>query len=96
MTIEQLRDKRADVLRVIARHGGGADVLVFGSTARGEPGPGSDLDLIVKMESGRSLMDRVRMTMELEQMLGLPVETVSPAALHPLLKEEVMREARRL
>ncbi|MBE0660749.1 MAG: nucleotidyltransferase family protein [Bryobacteraceae bacterium] len=96
MTIEQLRKRRADVLRVVARHGGRPEVLVFGSTARGEAGAGSDLDLIVELQAGRSLMDRVRMGLELEEMLGLPVETVSPAALHPLLRASVLAEAQRL
>ena len=41
-------------------------------------------------------MDRVRMGLELEEMLGLPVETVSPAALHPLLRASVLAEAQRL
>lgn len=96
MTLEQLRARRAEVLKVIAGHGGRTEVLVFGSTARGESGESSDLDLIVEMEAGRSLLDRVKMAMELERILGLPVETVSPAALHPLVKESVMREAQRL
>jgi hypothetical protein len=96
VTLEQLRQRRAEVLRVITRHGGRTDVLVFGSTARGESGAASDLDLIIEMEAGRSLLDRVKMAMELEEMLGLPVETVSPAALHPLMRASVMREAQHL
>ena len=96
VTIEQLRVRKADVLRVVARHGGQPEVLVFGSPARGEAGEGSDLGLIVGLEGGRSLMDRVRFGLELEEMLGLPVESVSRSALHPLLRASVLAEAQRL
>ncbi len=96
MTLAELQRKRGEVLQVVRRHGGKPEVLVFGSTARGEARPDSDIDMVVELERGRSLMDRVRMTIELEELLGQTVETVSPAALHPMMRERVMREARPL
>lgn len=54
-----LKDKRDEVLRIAAAHGA-LHVRVFGSVARGEAGPKSDIDILVKLESGRSLLDIVR------------------------------------
>ena len=61
MTSEQgmnLQSKRQDILRIAARHGA-RNLRLFGSAARGEDRPESDLDLLVEMESGRSLLDLV-------------------------------------
>lgn len=96
MTITDLRARREEILRVIRQHGGKDDVLVFGSVARGEAGPQSDLDLIVDLDAGRSLFDRVRMMQELEDLLGVKVETVSPRAIHALLRDGILAEARPL
>jgi len=96
MTLAELQRKKGEVLRVVQRHEGKPEVLVFGSTARGEARPDSDIDMVVDLEGGRSLMDRVRMTIELEELLGHTVETVSSAALHPMMRERVMREAQPL
>lgn len=96
MTLAELKRNREAVLQVITHHGGRPEVLVFGSTARGDARPESDIDLLVELESGRSLLDRVKMGMALQSLLGHPVETVSRAALHPLMRERVLKEARPL
>ena len=46
-----VREKRSDILQIAARHGA-SNVRVFGSVARGEAGPGSDLDLLVSLAPG--------------------------------------------
>ena len=53
---ELLKDRREDILRIAAQHGA-HNVRVFGSVARGEAGPDSDVDLLVELESARSLLD---------------------------------------
>jgi predicted nucleotidyltransferase len=53
-----LRERREDVLRIAASHGA-KNVRVFGSLTRGEAGPGSDLDILVALDHGRSLLDIV-------------------------------------
>jgi predicted nucleotidyltransferase len=60
---------------------------VFGSWARGEQQPGSDLDLLVDMEPGRSLLDFVAIKQDLEDLLGCRVDVVTERSLSPYLRE---------
>lgn len=63
---------------------------VFGSIARGEDRPDSDVDLLVQLRSGTSLMDLVTMTRELEALLGRAVDVVSEGGLKG--RDEHIRE----
>lgn len=87
-----LQSHRADILRLAARHGA-TDVRVFGSVARREAGPDSDVDLLVKMDADRSLLDHVALGQELEDLLGRKVDLVSEKALHRRMRERVLGEA---
>jgi predicted nucleotidyltransferase len=87
-----LQDKRDEILRIAAIHGA-QDVRVFGSLARGEAGPESDLDILVKLDPGRSLLDIVAIKQDLEDLLGCDVDVVTEAAISPYIREEVLREA---
>ena len=71
-----LRDHRAEVLALAAANHAG-DVRVFGSIARGEDTPDSDIDLLVKFDPGASLFDLVRFAERLETMLGVHVDVLS-------------------
>ena len=71
-----LREHRAEVLALAAANHAG-DVRVFGSIARGEDTPDSDIDLLVRFESGASLFDLVRFAEKLEAMLGVHVDVLS-------------------
>jgi predicted nucleotidyltransferase len=75
-----LRTHRGEILAAAARHRGGA-VLVFGSVARGDAGPDSDVDLLVEFEDGSSLFDLLELTDELRELLGVEVDVVSARAL---------------
>lgn len=70
---------RDEVLRVAAMHRA-CDVRVFGSVARGEDRPGSDLDLLVSFAPEASLYDVVGLTDALQELLGVSVDVVSAAA----------------
>ncbi|MBI4729135.1 MAG: nucleotidyltransferase domain-containing protein [Acidobacteria bacterium] len=89
---ETLRAARADILAAAARHGA-RRVRVFGSAARGAGGPESDVDLLVDLEPGRSLLDQVELQQELELLLGRPVDLVEPEGLHPAIRDRVLAEA---
>jgi predicted nucleotidyltransferase len=84
-----------EILR-IAHDRGAYDVRVFGSRARGDARPDSDLDLLVCFESGRSLLDLVGMKRALEELLGIRVDVVSERGLSPYLRDSVLAEAKRL
>lgn len=66
---------------------------VFGSVVRGEARTGSDLDLLVKLEPGRSLLDLIAIKQDLEDLLGCEVDVVTEAAISPYMKEQVLKEA---
>ena len=80
------------VRRVATRHGV-RSVRVFGSAARGEQGPDSDLDLLVDMEPKRSLLDLVGFVQDLEEELGRRVDAVTEKALSPYLRDRILEEA---
>jgi predicted nucleotidyltransferase len=75
-----LRVHREQILAAARRHRGGT-VRVFGSVARGDAGPDSDVDLLVEFEDGSSLFDLLELTDELRDLLGVEVDVVSAGAL---------------
>ena len=66
---------------------------VFGSFSRGEARPDSDLDLLVDMEEGRTLLDRIALLQDLEDLLARRVDVVTPRALHRLIRDRILAEA---
>lgn len=91
MTAE-LNKNRDAILRIAAKHGA-RDVRVFGSVARGMASETSDLDLLVVMEPGRSLLDLVALNQDLEDVLGRPVDVVTEGGLSPYLRDRILAEA---
>lgn len=89
---EVLKSKRQEVLQ-IAREYGAYDVRVFGSVARGEAQLDSDIDFLVEMESGRSLLDLGGLVIELQQLLGRPVDVVTERGLKSRIRARVLSEA---
>jgi len=94
MGIEQiLKQKRDDIIKIASRYGA-RKVRVFGSIVRGEARPDSDVDFLVDLEEGRSLMDLGGLLMDLQKLLGRNVDIVTEKGLHWYIKEQVLREAR--
>ncbi len=87
-----LQENRDQILCVATKHGA-INLRVFGSVARGEATDGSDIDLLVEMEPGRSLLDRAALVVELEQLLGRKVDVATEKALKPRIRERVLRDA---
>ncbi len=93
MALDQLIvEKRSDILAVASRHGA-LRVRVFGSMARGDAGPGSDVDFLVDLEEGRDLFDLGALLMELQDLLQRNVETVTEEALHRRIRDRILEEA---
>lgn len=77
-----VRDHRDEITEV-ARRNRAIRVRLFGSVARGEDRPGSDIDLLVDFETGSSLFDVLHLQSELESLLGHHVDVVSSGGLKP-------------
>jgi len=89
---ELLREKREEILRIAAEHGA-YNIRIFGSAARGEAGPESDIDFVVEFEPGRSLLDHAGLLVDLQQLLGREVDIVTERGLRPRIREQVLNEA---
>lgn len=87
-----LRSKREDILRLATSHGA-RNVRVFGSLARGESTGASDVDLLVEMEEGRTLLDLVGLWQDLEELLGCNVDVITDGGISPYLRSQIHREA---
>jgi predicted nucleotidyltransferase len=68
-------------------------VRVFGSVARGEAGPDSDVDLLVERGPNPSPFFPGGLIADLEDLLGCRVHVVTEKAVHQMLREKIMREA---
>ncbi len=90
--VKQLADVRPEILRISEAHGA-TRVRVFGSVARGEQTARSDLDLLIDLAPGRSLLDLVAIKQDLTDFLGREVDVVTEAGLSPYLREGVLHEA---
>ena len=90
-----LAENRKSVLRIATEHGAG-NVRVFGSAVRGEATEASDVDFLVEMEPGRSLLDIAALRNDLMDLLGREVDVVTEDSLYWLLRRKILREARPL
>ena len=93
MTLQELRaTKRDEILRIAATRGA-RNVRVFGSVARGENDPLSDIDFLVDLEPGRSLFDLSGLLIDLEAALHSQVDVVTEHGLRSRIRDRVLREA---
>jgi predicted nucleotidyltransferase len=95
ITRNELLSRRADILDVARRHGA-SDVRVIRSVARGDQTPELDVELVVRFEADRSLMDHGLLIEELQELLGVKVDMVSEGASAAASTNGVAREALRL
>jgi len=85
-----------DVITKAAQANGARELRVFGSVARGEEGPDSDIDFLVTLEPGRTLMDLARLESRLEALLGRSVDVVTENGLREPIRTAALREAVRV
>ncbi len=89
---EILKSKREEILDLASRYGA-RNVRVFGSVARGEGAGQSDVDFLVEMEEGRSLLDLVGLWQDLEELLGCEVDVITDRGISPYLRDRIYAEA---
>ena len=90
--VELVRSKRKQILVLAKRHGV-TQVRVFGSMARGDAGPDSDVDLLVEVGGNPSPWFPGGLVAELEELLGRRVQIVTERGLDDLLRDRVLQEA---
>lgn len=93
MSLEELlKAKHEDILRTATKYGA-YNVRIFGSVARGEADEQSDIDLLVEMESRRSLLDIAGLLIDLEELLGCKVDVVTEDGLKERIRDRVLKDA---
>ncbi len=92
ITKELLQEKRVEILKIAAQYGA-SNVRIFGSVARGEATADSDIDFLMDIQAGRSLLNRIALIQDLEDLLGCKVDVAKPEILHENIREQVLKEA---
>ena len=87
--------KRDQILALAAARGA-QRLRIFGSVARGEDHEGSDIDLLIDMPAGTSLLQIVGLQHDIEDALGMRVDLCTERELHPSLRTRILSEARAL
>jgi predicted nucleotidyltransferase len=90
--IDKINEKRDAILRLAQKHGA-INVRIFGSVARGEADEHSDIDFLVDMEPGRTLLDLGGLLMDLRELLGMEVDVVTEKGLKQRIRQRVLEEA---
>jgi len=89
---QRVQELRAQIIQIIKLHGATQPKL-FGSLARGTAGPNSDLDILISLNAGRSLLDIIAIKQDLEDLLGCKVDVMTEAAISPYIRAQVLQEA---
>jgi uncharacterized protein len=87
-----INQNREEILKIADKHGA-YNVRLFGSVARGDATPQSDIDFLVNMQPGRSLMDMGGLLYDLRQLLNVEVDVVTENGLKPRIRKTVLKEA---
>lgn len=91
-TLATLRERRAEILEIGRQHGIRM-IRVFGSVSRGDSTPTSDVDLLVDLEQGRSLLDLGGFVADVQDLLGCRVDVVSARGLRERFRDRVLQDA---
>jgi uncharacterized protein len=93
MTIRELLQTKREAILALAAQYGAANIRIFGSVARNEAGPSSDVDFLIDLERDWSLFDRISLIQDLEDLLGREVDVVTAKNLRPAFKDRIFQEA---
>ncbi len=93
MGIQEIIGKQKGQIFALAAKYGAYNIRIFGSVARGTADEKSDVDFLVELEEGRSLLDLGGLLMDLQKLLERSVDVITPAGLRPRIRDRVLREA---
>ena len=89
---QRLESLKPQVLEVARRYGA-SNLRIYGSIVTGQEHPASDLDLLVDLPKGQSLLGLISLRQELEDLLGCPVDLTEAENLHPLIRIQILEQA---
>lgn len=89
---ELLQSKRTDILQLADKYGA-SNVRIFGSVARDEMRPDSDIDFLIDLAPDRSLLDHIALMQDLEDLLGHKVDVATVRGLREHVKQRILKEA---
>lgn len=92
ISVDNLRADKSRILAIAEKHGA-SNVRVFGSVARGAAGANSDVDFLVDLGAERSLLDKIGLKQDLEDLLGRSVDIAEVATLHDRVRDRVLKDA---
>jgi len=93
MGIREIIGSHREQILALANKYGASEVRIFGSVARGTADEHSDIDFLVDLAPGRSLLDLGGLLYELQHLLGRDVDVITSAGLRPRIRDSVLREA---
>ena len=94
--MNQLIENHRQQIRALASASGAKNIKLFGSMARDDAGPTSDVDFLVEMEKGKSAFALGSPLMDLQDLLGIRVDIVTPGSLHSAIRNKILNEATEL
>jgi predicted nucleotidyltransferase len=92
VSLDSITAQRQRILHIAHQHGA-SDVRVFGSVSKNQATPSSDVDLLVHLDSDRTLLDQIALTQDLEALLNVSVDVVDDDAVHPLIRDDILAHA---
>lgn len=95
MNLDELRTYKPQILAIAAKHGA-SNIRVFGSVARGEADTESDVDFLLTLEKGRTLLDLSGLRLDLMDLLHLEVDVVTEGGVKRYLRAHIHEEAKPL
>lgn len=81
-----------NIISPILKRQGVIEAALFGSIVRGKAKGKSDIDILVKLQKDKTLLDLVGLKLELEEKLGIKVDVLTYDGIHPLLKDRILGE----
>jgi predicted nucleotidyltransferase len=93
MELAELLQHHRDKILQLAKQHGAYNIKIFGSVARGEATEDSDIDFLIELESGRSLIDRIALIQDLEDLLGRKVDVPNLKGLREFCRDRILQEA---
>ena len=92
-TIRQRLEALKPQVLEVARRYGASNLRIYGSIATGKEHQASDLDLLIGLPKGQSLLGLISLRQELEDLLGCPVDVTEAEKLHPLIRSQILEQA---